>query len=171
MHAIIRPRFLGAVLSATSLSCVLLAQQSPQPPAPIPAQIITARKVFIANLSADGVYPEYLNSIGGPNRPYQEFYAAMKNLGRYELVATLGDADLVFEIQFRGDPNVPIKGSFAVTILDVNTHFPLWTVVEPVEFGGRQSTKQKNVAGAIARLVESVKNLAVPPATTANPQK
>ena len=31
---------------------------------------------------------------------YNEFYAAMKSWGRYELVSSPADADMVFEIRF-----------------------------------------------------------------------
>ena len=42
---------------------------------------------------------EAVSYSGGPDRAYNEFYAAMKTWGRYELVAAPRDADLVFEIR------------------------------------------------------------------------
>jgi len=59
------------------------------PAAPVPVQILNAKKIFIANAGA--VSSNYIvkNSqySGGPNRAYNEFYAAMKNWGRSEIEA------------------------------------------------------------------------------------
>jgi hypothetical protein len=74
-------------------------QYKPAPPAPIPAQILTAKKVFIANGGGDESRYDTAWFSGGPDRAYNQFYAAMKTWGRYELVAAPGDADLVFEIR------------------------------------------------------------------------
>jgi hypothetical protein len=68
-------------------------------PAPIPEQILTAKKVFIANGGGDESRDEAVSYSGGPDRAYNEFYAAMKTWGRYELIAAPGDAELVFEIR------------------------------------------------------------------------
>jgi hypothetical protein len=60
---------------------VLQAQSSRPPSAPVPTQIDTARKVFISNLG--GQCPSFGDTTfsGSPDRPYDEFYAAMKNWG------------------------------------------------------------------------------------------
>jgi len=66
-------------------------QKKSAPPAPIPAQILAAKKVFIANGGGDESHTEEVSYSGGPGRAYNEFYAAMKTWGHYELVATPGD--------------------------------------------------------------------------------
>src|SRR5215471_5988668 len=53
------------------------------PPAPLPAQIVSGKRVFISY--AGGELKDWFN--GGPNRVYDQFYAEMKQWGRYELVA------------------------------------------------------------------------------------
>src|ERR1700676_192825 len=64
------------------------AQQKKSPlPAPIPAQILSAKKVFIANGGGDESRNEATSYSGGPARTYNEFYAAMKSWGHYDLVA------------------------------------------------------------------------------------
>src|SRR6266576_6551887 len=74
-------------------------QKKPTHLAPIPGQILTANKGFIANGGGDESRYEAASYSGGPDRAYNEFYAAIKTCGRYELVAAPGDADLVFEIR------------------------------------------------------------------------
>jgi hypothetical protein len=54
--------------------------------APLPAQILSSKKVFIANA-------------GGSDLAYDSFYSEVKSWNRYELlVSKPDDADLVFEI-------------------------------------------------------------------------
>ena len=75
-------------------------QQGNAPAAPVPEQISAAKKVFISNGGGDAVSADFFKSQGNPNKLYDEFYAAMKSWGRYELVAAPANADLVFEINF-----------------------------------------------------------------------
>jgi hypothetical protein len=48
------------------------------PPAPVPTPIATAKKVFIANAPGDNLPA----SLGGPDRTYNEFYAAIRSWRR-----------------------------------------------------------------------------------------
>ena len=68
--------------------------------APIPAQIITSKKIFISHGGVDSAALAACKRAGDTNEPYNRFYAAMKSWGRYALGASPGDADLVFEIRF-----------------------------------------------------------------------
>jgi hypothetical protein len=107
-------------------------QKKPTHRAPIPAQIFTAKKVFIANGGGDESRYEEASYSGGPDRTYNEFYAAMKTWGRYELVAVPGDADLVFEIRLTifqlqrvhvlSHDSPAIDSQFRVVIRDAKTH-------------------------------------------------
>jgi hypothetical protein len=78
----------GTIISAT-------AQTVDAPTAPVPSTIFTAKKVFISNATGEMVLPP-----GNPDMTYDEFYAAMKTWGRYTLVSSPADADMVFEIRF-----------------------------------------------------------------------
>lgn len=75
------------------------AQDVGKPPtatAPTPVAIQTAKRVFLGNAGVDSSsYPAFQRS-GDINQPYNWFYAAMKNWGRYQLVGTPAEADLVF---------------------------------------------------------------------------
>jgi hypothetical protein len=68
--------------------------------APIPAQIITPEKVFISNGGVHSVALAAFKRAGDTKEPHNRFYADMKSWGRWEIVASPADADLVFEIPF-----------------------------------------------------------------------
>lgn len=65
--------------------------------APVPAQILSARKIFVANGGDDFNFAAL-----GTNRSYNQFYAAMKDRGHFELVSSPADADLVCEVSLLG---------------------------------------------------------------------
>jgi hypothetical protein len=84
--------FVIGILSLPRLSAE--KPKDPVPSAPVPSPITAARKVFISNAPGNNLPP----SLGGPDRTYNEFYAAMKGWGHYQLVAAPSDADLILEI-------------------------------------------------------------------------
>jgi len=97
-------------------------------------------------------------------RPYDEFYAAIKSWGRYDLVSDPGDADLVFEVsliwQRQADP------SFGLKIFDPKTRVVLWAFIEPVPAGsGRNRVKAWD--NALAKIVNDAKQIADQPAVPA----
>jgi hypothetical protein len=146
----------GAFASAPALKA---QQAKATPTAPVPAQILAAKKVFISYAG---------NPMGEPYQPYDQFYAALKSWGRYELVTAPSDADLVFEIRFtalalEGNKEFVIYPQLELAILDVKTHFRLWTLTEDVENARLQSNRDKNYNKAMTNLVEDVKKLTVPP--------
>jgi len=148
-------------------------------PAPLPTQIFTARKVFVSN-AGDETLGGYS---GGPDRTYNQLYTAMKGWGRYELVATPVDAELVFEISFAsrvlgknisGGGGTPVSNKtfrdaqLRLTILDLKTHVLLWTYIEHVQPALLQGNRDKNFDLAMAALVNDIKNVAGQPSPTAN---
>ena len=66
----------GAALSVALASLPLLAaEKDPTPvPAPVPTQVLTARKVFISNAGADGNAFAILQRAGDAEEPYNQFY-------------------------------------------------------------------------------------------------
>jgi hypothetical protein len=96
---ILRLRLIACFGAIALLSDIaLVAQQAaPVAVAPVPALLLDAKKIFISNAGADsGPFPHPFT--GDPDRAYNEFYANAVSWGRYEVVATPGEADLVFEI-------------------------------------------------------------------------
>jgi hypothetical protein len=128
-----------------------------------------AKKAFISNASGESAV-----ATGVPELTYNEFYVAIKNLGRYELVGAPADADLVFEIRYQlavgpvrvvnGDGGSSGGEQFRVRILDPKTHIVLWAFTEPIQGANRQSTGRKNFDQAMANLVNDVRNIAGKPA-------
>jgi hypothetical protein len=148
-------------------------------PAPVPAQIFTARKIFVSNAGGDSL-GDYS---GGPDRAYNQLYAALKGWGRYELVSAPADAQLVFEISFAipilgenvsGGGNTPVSSKavkdpqFRLAIVDLKTHVLLWTFAEHVQSALLQGNRDKNFDQAMAALVNDIRNVAGQPAPAAN---
>lgn len=155
------------------------AQPKPAAPGPLPTQIATAQKVFIANGGEDQPFSEDILFSGGSERAYDKFYAAMKAWGKYELVGSPADADLLVEIELqspRGGPAIatmtvaeapPYDPQFRVTIRDAKTNALLWTVIEHVQWAILHGNRDKNFDLAMARLVSDVQGLAARAATPA----
>lgn len=66
------------------------------PAAPIPPDILSSKTAFIANAGGE----DSSDFTGGPDRAYNELYAAMKSWGKYKLVSYPESASLSLEIQF-----------------------------------------------------------------------
>jgi hypothetical protein len=135
-------RILDVILVMGLLSLPLFSTDKPKdavPPAPIPSSIAAAKKVFISNAPGSSLP----TSFGGPDRIYNEFYAAMKGWGHYELVAAPSDADLILEISFNSSLSAvggttssgPISynsSEVKLVILDARMHVFLWWFNEEV---------------------------------------
>jgi hypothetical protein len=167
---------LAFFLALTMTSGAFLEAQQPGGAAPVPAQILASNKAFISNAGLDGPSAAAFKREGDPDRPYKQFYAAMKSWGRYELVTAPGDADLIFEIRFTaqlgncGDSTC-YAPQFGLSILDAKSHFTLWTLTEPVQGAIRKATFDKNVNKGMANLMNDVKKLAGPSTSTADSAK
>lgn len=146
------------------------AQKPPNPPAaPVPAQILSAKRVFIAN---GGSSVESAPDTISPNLPYDEFYAGMQAWGRYKLVAAPADAMLVFEIRFvTVSPTIfakdgsRTKRQVELLIIDPGTHITLWTMHEQFDGALMDSNKRKDLDTGIAALLSDLRKLTAPPAS------
>ena len=134
------------------------AQQPLSAAAPVPTKIFEAKKVFISNAGVDVASAAvWQGTTTGPNEPYSQFYFAMQRWGRYELVGTPSDADLVLQLRL----SAPLASchtyqpQIALTILDSNTHFVLWTVTRQVG--------EAHLIESIASLLDELKRLATQP--------
>jgi hypothetical protein len=148
-------------LGAAMMLPLVPALHAQAPVAPLPSQIFTAKKAIISNAGDD--FDSSLWS-GGPDRAYNEFYAAMKSWGRYDLVGVPGDADIVLEFSLIGTP-LP-NALFRVVLLDPKTHVVLWTVSEGIPLGLKK-TRDKGFDDAIEKLVGDLKALTAQPAAAA----
>jgi hypothetical protein len=140
-----------------------------QAAAPIPPALTSARKVFISNAGSDGgLFPHPFSGL--QSRPYDQFYAAVKGLGLYEVVSDPAQADLVLELRLlapSGPANAnkvngasdPLPG-FRLVIYDGKTHFVVWALSETIEAANLQKTHDHNFDEALAALVGDLKLVA-----------
>lgn len=139
--------------------------------APVPAQILTAKKAFVAYGGSERDH-RHLSYSGSIDRTYQEFYAALKTWGNYQLVSTPAEADLVFEVSFSNPHPNEVDPHLNVAIIDLKTHVVLWTITEEVEAANLQANRDKNFDRAIAALVNDIARLAgKPPSGTPSASK
>jgi hypothetical protein len=161
-----------------ALSVGLRGQQAKDaaPAAPVPSPIAAAKKVFIANGGVDGGSLAAFRALGDPDYPYNQFYAAMKTWGHYELVSAPADADLVMEVSFAmtmtsGGDLASYVPHLRLTIVDAKTHFTLWSIAEPVQGAFRKATFIKNFNQGMTNLLNDVARIAGQPPAIPPPAK
>ncbi len=162
MPKIVKRGFVCAALAIAWVAAPGLRAQDKKEllPAPLPAQIFTARKVFVSNAGGDtlGDYS------GGPDRAYNQLYTALKGatpiLGETVSGGGAGHASV---------SSNPVKDpQFRLAIRDLKTHVLLWTFTEHVQSALLQGNRDKNFDQAMAALVNDIKNVAGQPAPTAS---
>jgi hypothetical protein len=163
-----RPQALATASVILAMSSALCAQQSKGfAPAPVPDQIAKAQKIFIANAGSESFETVMDETVfnGGPDRPYNEFYGAMKSAGRYELVSSPANADLVFEISWNlADTGLklPVLGQLRLQVIDPHTRVLLWSFVEYVRGAILLGNRDKNFDQAMNTIVSRLKQIAAP---------
>jgi hypothetical protein len=156
-----------AILGYASLSG---AQQSKEAvPASIPPQIASSHKVFVSNGGGESFEAVIGQTVfnGGPDRPYNQFYAAMKEWGRYELVPAPTDSDLVLEVSWALSDTglrLPVLGQLRLIVIDPKTHTILWTFTQYVRGAVLLGNRDRNFDQAMTTVVNHLKLLAAPAA-------
>ena len=96
----------------------------------------------------------------------------MKTWGRYEIVSSPGEADLLYEIQFvlapfsrqvlKGDSIGPdwADPQFRLVIRDAKTNAALWVILEHAPMAILQGNRDKNFDEALAKLIDAAQKLA-----------
>jgi hypothetical protein len=166
-QGVLRATFAVAMVVMCGMAVNAATQNAGKPAvatAPMPTALQTAKRVFLGNAGVDGMSISTFRASGDMNQPYNWLYTAVKNWGRYELVGTPADADLVFEISFAaplvGADKLPTFAPYLrLEILDAKTHFLLWTIVEPVQGAYRKTTWETNFNTGVTNLVSDLKNL------------
>ena len=149
---------IAMVIGATIKSAAPQAVDAPA--APVPSTILTAKKVFISNTTGEMVLPP-----GNPDTTYNEFYAAMKSWGRYELVSSPADADMVLEIRFAytyilQDPvRFGTNFEFRLRMLDAKSGIVLWAFTETMPQSTNKTKAQGYFEQTQGTLVGDLKNL------------
>jgi len=139
--------------------------------APVPAPILSAKRVFVANAGGECGLPEESIFKGLPNRAYQQFYSALTSWQKYELVANPSDADLVLEISLSCPPAGPkvfegqsfgasFQPQLKLVIFDTKSHAELWVITGLIPTAKLQSNRDKNFDKSMEKLVNDFKQLA-----------
>src|SRR5271169_3874461 len=82
-------RKIGVVLCLLmSIYAVAGKSKKDIPPAPMPSVVVNAHKVFLSNG-------------GGSDLAYDAFYSEMKKWGKYEIVGSPNDAELIVELSYQ----------------------------------------------------------------------
>jgi hypothetical protein len=148
------------------------------PGAPLPATVVNARKVFLL----DGQTTAQGLTKNGNALAFDTLYTEMKSWGKYELVDSRNDADIVIELQYRPysdgsrsfglyNPSthtvqtrsVTIPGAdFALVLYEAKSKEQLWSVSDACGLARLVKNQQKEVIKSIGRLVEGFKAKATP---------
>jgi hypothetical protein len=156
------------IFFATFTISNLQAQQLEEPAAaPVPSQIVNAKKVFIANAAGDHD-PRVSKYFGGPDGIYNQFYADVKSGGRFEPVSAPADADLVVQVTLGTFPLLAGYAGFRLSIFDPKTNILLWTASEPVDPAFLAKTARKNIAESLQRLANDLQFLPLSKTTPGN---
>jgi hypothetical protein len=138
--------------------------KSDVPVAPLPSVIVNAKKIFLSNG-------------GGSNLAYDAFYSDMKSWGKYQIVGSPEEADLIIELAYR----VEDKGTrvwsttnaynnttqvhskqitdpqLILTIYDAKTKNSLWSETDHRKLAVREKNREKETAISAQRLVDDLK--------------
>jgi hypothetical protein len=134
--------------------------------APVPAQITGAEKVFISD--TEGMFDVSLWS-GKADRLYNEFYAAMKTWGRFQLVDAPSGADLVLHPSISNPPCIGFARCRADPVMrleaiDPKTGIVLWDRMTWIGFDAKKKKDDNDFEAAVNALVTDLKAAVAPAA-------
>jgi hypothetical protein len=169
MRHLVIPLTLCAIFLSPSLSGAN-DQKKDIPVAPLPTVIVNARKIFLSNG-------------GGSNLAYDAFYSKMKEWGKYQIVGSPEEADLIVELSYRvEDKGTRVWSStntynnttqvhsrqitdpqVILTIYDAKTKTSLWSETDHRRLARREKNREKETVNSAERLVDDLKTrVAVP---------
>lgn len=148
---------------------MLLAQATTPARAPIPAPILSAHTIFLANGGADPVSAQAFQKAGQVNEPYASVYTALQSWGHWQLVSSPDGADLILTARFSAPVTGYEKGmpltyapQLDLTLADGTSHTALWTLTQPVKGAFRKANWEKNYADGVAGILAQLKALTLP---------
>jgi hypothetical protein len=146
-------------LSKTTSFCTLAllgaascAAQTP-PSSPLPAALATAHKLFLGN-AGDQENADCL-------RAYNDFYAGLVGLKRFDLVTDPNQADLVLELHYEFSLGAGVNGpssantprQFRVLMIEPQHHIILWSLTERSNYALLQKNRDHNLDDTVAALI------------------
>jgi hypothetical protein len=157
-------KFICFTLALACFTVQTARAQQTTPAAPVPSQIQQAQTIFLTNSGSDPNFPI------DATKAYNDIYAALQTWGRYKLVSSPDQADLVFQLKGiapitdvsgnRGGVYSVTSPAFQLTILDPKSNIALWTITSPVNVTGKNQTLARWVSISETNLVSRVKVVA-----------
>ena len=152
------------ILAFTCFSAQTSQAQQALPATSVPSQIQQAQTILLTNAGADANFPI------DETKAFNDIYTALQTWGRYRLVSSPQQADLVFQLRdvapitgvSGDDSNVHsfTSPAFQLTILDPKSNITLWTITSPVNVVGKSQVLARWVSISETNLVSRVKVLA-----------
>lgn len=157
-------RILAVTCLFVSLYAIAGKSRKDIPPAPLPTVIANAKRVFLTNG-------------GGSDLAYDTFYSEMKKWGRYEIVGSPDQADLIVELAYRverggtrvwsstnsydGTTQVHsaqiVDPQLVLTIYDAKSKNSLWSTIDHRRLARREKNREKETINSAERLVDELK--------------
>jgi hypothetical protein len=148
----------GTLASANQLSSS--AKGINKANAPVPTPLLNGKKVFISFDPSDVLaFPSVYS--GGPERAYSEFFADMKQWGRYEIVLDPKDADLVFSIRFVEGHDL-LWPQIRVVMTEAKSNTVLWGLVEQIDGAVFKKHRDQAFSNSIMKMVDDIQELLAP---------
>ncbi len=115
--------------------------------APIPAQLVTAKTVFLSNAGTGTNADNKYSTLG-----YSDFYSQLTTWNRYQPVLSPAGSDLIMELTSN-------PGLLTLSIRDPKSSTILWTLSERVKVWHSKKAIEKNINDAAIKLVGDLKTL------------
>jgi hypothetical protein len=159
-------RALALMLCSLALILSLSAKtRKDVPPAPLPEEIITSHKVFLSNG-------------GGSDLAYDAFYSEIKKWGKYQIMGSPDDSELIIELSYRVDDlgtrvwsthntyynttqvhsREVTDPKLILTIYDAHTKNSLWSTVDHRKQATFAKNREKETVNSAERLVEELRS-------------
>ncbi len=160
---------ISTLLVAACIATPSLAQKRRKdvPQAPLPSAVVNASKAFLTNG-------------GGNDLAYDEFYSEMKQWGKYKIVGSPEEADIIVELAFHvehggtavwsstnsydGTTQVHsaqiVDPQLTLTVYDAKSKNSLWSTVDHRRLAGLEKNREKETINSAGRLVEELKTRA-----------
>ncbi len=134
------------------------------PPAPLPAIIVNAKKIFLTNG-------------GGSDLAYDTFYSEMRKWGKYQIVGSPDEADLIVELSYSVEHDGThvwsatntytkttqvfsaqvVDQKLILTIYDAKSKVVLWSTIDHLKLARREKNREKETINSAERLVDKLK--------------
>ena len=147
-----------------SLNAFAAKNRKDVPPAPLPAVVVNAKKIVLTNG-------------GGSNLAYDTLYSEMKQWGKYEIVGSPEEADLIVDLSYRVEDkgtrvwssintynnttqvhsNQITDPQLILAIYDAKTKNSLWSENDHRRLARREKNREKETVISAQRLVDDLK--------------